>query len=82
MNDISKNDNSAGVSAYYDADYFEWQKDIGLFGGWANAHKFRASVSKEDTVVDFGCGGGFLLAHLECKRRIGIEPNPIAAEVD
>ena len=71
---------SAGTSAYYDAGYFDWQKHIGAFGGWANAYKFRKSISEDDTVIDFGCGGGFLLSHLVCKRRVGIEPNVSAAE--
>lgn len=70
----------AGVSEYYDSDYFEWQrKAVGAFGGWANAPKFSASVKPTDTVVDFGCGGGFLLDNLNCARKIGIEPNPSAA---
>ena len=71
---------STGASDYYDADYFNWQKNIGAFGGWANSYKFKDSVSQNDTVIDFGCGGGFLLKSLDCKERIGIEPNPSAAE--
>ncbi|CAN0620345.1 conserved protein of unknown function [Burkholderia multivorans] len=74
------NDKLAGASSYYDADYFNWQKNIGAFGGWANSFKFIKTISPEDTVIDFGCGGGFLLKNLRCKRRIGIEPNPSAAE--
>lgn len=77
---MTTSDNPAGVSDYYDANYFDWQKTIGAFGGWANSYKFKNSISKGDTVVDFGCGGGFLLKSLDCKRRIGIEPNPSAAE--
>jgi SAM-dependent methyltransferase len=69
-----------GVSDYYDAKYFEWQKTIGAVGGWANSYKFKKSISTIDTVIDFGCGGGFLLANLDCDARIGIEPNPSAAE--
>jgi len=37
-------------------------------------------ISKEDVVLDFGCGGGFLLKNLDCKKRIGVEINPSAAE--
>jgi SAM-dependent methyltransferase len=73
-------DNSTSASSYYDADYFDWQKNIGAFGGWANAFKFKDSISPQDTVIDFGCGGGFLLKNLECKTKIGIEPNLSAAE--
>jgi SAM-dependent methyltransferase len=68
------------ASSYYDADYFNWQKNIGAFGGWANAFKFKNTVRPADTVIDFGCGGGFLLHNLNCATRIGIEPNPSAAE--
>jgi hypothetical protein len=66
------------ASSYYDADYFDWQKNIGAFGGWANSFKFKSSISKDDTVIDFGCGGGFLLNNLHCKNLIGIDPNQSA----
>lgn len=66
------------ASAHYNADYFEWQREHGRFGGWANVDKYRATVRPGDTVLDFGCGGGFLLANLECAARVGVEPNPAA----
>ncbi len=68
------------ASAHYDAKYFAWQQELGRFGGWANVDKFRHTVGKADKVLDFGCGGGFLLANLECVGRFGIEPNPAARE--
>src|SRR5580698_9304380 len=68
------------ASSYYDANYFNWQKDIGAFGGWANAFKFKKSVKPGDTVIDFGCGGGFLLQNLNGGTKIGIEPNAAAVE--
>jgi SAM-dependent methyltransferase len=71
----------ADVSDYYDSDYFNWQKNIGAFGAWANAYKFKGSIKSSDTVVDFGCGGGFLLNKLDCASRIGIDPNVSVAEV-
>lgn len=77
---MNKSENSSGASNYYGADYFDWQRNIGAFGGWANAYKFRETISKNDTVIDFGCGGGFLLKNLDCKIRIGIEPNQTAGE--
>ncbi|HKB59458.1 MAG TPA: class I SAM-dependent methyltransferase [Gallionellaceae bacterium] len=80
MNNAAKSVPSTGVSPHYDADYYAWQKEIGAFGGWANAYKFRKSIAPQDTVLDFGCGGGFLLKNLACGRRIGIEPNQAAAE--
>jgi SAM-dependent methyltransferase len=68
------------ASAHYDADYFAWQREMGRLGGWANVDKFRGTVRPEARVLDFGCGGGFLLANLNCANRIGIEPNPAARE--
>jgi SAM-dependent methyltransferase len=68
-----------GASAHYDQKYFDWYKDLGKFGGWANLTKFAEFIKLEDTVLDFGCGGGYLLQQLECARKIGVEVNPVAA---
>jgi len=67
------------ASAHYDAEYWGWQKQIGEFGGKANLHKFSRLIKESDCVIDFGCGGGYLLARLKCLKRIGIEPNRAAA---
>ena len=67
------------VSAHYDDDYFDWQSEAGEFGGWANQTKFIKYISKDDVVLDFGCGGGYLLKNLDCKKRYGVEINPAAA---
>jgi SAM-dependent methyltransferase len=77
---METNGTQTSASTYYDEKYFEWQRHIGTFGGYANSKKFINSIKQSDVVVDFGCGGGFLLNNLECGRRIGIEPNPSAAE--
>jgi SAM-dependent methyltransferase len=71
---------SDSISSHYDKAYFDWQAPIGEFGGWAEQTKFINYISSEDTVLDFGCGGGFLLKHLNCKKKVGIEVNPSAAE--
>ncbi len=73
-------DQRSEASTHYETGYFNWQKNLGMFGGWANAFKFKESVRPDDTVIDFGCGGGFLLQRLNCRERIGIEPNPAAAD--
>jgi len=69
---------SVRVSNHYNHHYWDWQKQIGVVGGWANRHKFERSINQKDLVVDFGCGGGYLLANLHCGKRIGIEPNDAA----
>lgn len=68
------------ISKHYDNDYFDWQSSIGEFGGWANITKFSQYISKGDVVLDFGCGGGFLLKRIDCKKRVGVEINKSAAE--
>lgn len=72
--------NNDRVSSHYDKAYFERQLPIGEFGGWANQTKFIEYISENDDVLDFGCGSGFLLKGLKCKRKIGIEINPSAME--
>ncbi len=64
---------------HYDKAYFDWQRDIGAFGGWAEHSKFAPYISPSDVVVDFGCGGGFVLSGIQCAKRIGIEINDEAA---
>jgi SAM-dependent methyltransferase len=68
------------ISAHYDDEYFTWQAPLGEFGGWANQSKFADYISKTSRVLDFGCGGGFLLKSIECSKRVGVEVNPTAAE--
>jgi SAM-dependent methyltransferase len=67
------------MSTPYDQKYFDWQAPIGEFGGWANIGKFAKYISSGSRVLDFGCGGGFLLKNIECSKRIGVEVNPAAA---
>lgn len=66
------------MKTHYDATYFDWQRPIGEFGGWANLTKFAPYISRSDDVLDFGCGGGFLLKNIRCRKRIGVEVNPDA----
>jgi hypothetical protein len=63
---------------HYDADYFSWQKNIGTFGGWANLTKFADYIKHTDNVLEFGAGGGYLLANVVCAAKIGVEINPSA----
>ena len=60
--------------------YFEYQDAAGELGARLDRWKFEQSVLPTDTVVDFGCGGGGLLAGLSAARKIGIEVNEPARE--
>lgn len=67
-----------GTVGYYDDKYFTWQAPLGEFGGRANLIKFRDYIKPDDNVIDYGCGGGYLLQQLHCKDRLGIEINDTA----
>jgi SAM-dependent methyltransferase len=58
--------------------YYGWQQHGADLGAQIDRFKFEPHVRPADTVVDFGCGGGAMLASLPAGRRIGVEPNPAA----
>jgi SAM-dependent methyltransferase len=60
--------------------YFGWQDEQGKVGARIDLFKFEEHVGPSDTVVDFGCGGGYLLELLPGAQRIGVEPNAVARE--
>lgn len=66
---------------HYSEKYFKWQGEIGEFGGWANLDKFLEYISEDQTIVDFGSGGGFLLRNIKCMEKLGIEINPSARKI-
>jgi SAM-dependent methyltransferase len=70
------------VSSHYlniqGAEYFAYQNSGQLQQGQIEARKFSRLVQATDTVLDFGCGSGSMLAALACARRIGVEVNPAA----
>ncbi len=74
-----------GASARYDGDqgeeYFAWQSAAGLQGAEWNSHFFSRWIRPTDDVLDFGCGGGFLLRVLPGARKVGVEINPHARKV-
>jgi ubiquinone/menaquinone biosynthesis C-methylase UbiE len=66
---------------HYDARYWEFQREIGKIGGILNKFKFEAEIQPTDTVLDFGCGGGYLLSNLQCAKKVGVEINPHARAI-
>lgn len=61
--------------AHYDEKYFEWQKEIGVIGGYLNKFKFEDHVKESDVLMDFGCGGGYLLKEFKNENKFGFEIN-------
>ncbi|MFP4522769.1 MAG: class I SAM-dependent methyltransferase [Fibrobacterota bacterium] len=62
----------------YGGEYYRWQKDLGTFGATSDYFKFASWIKKDYRIIDFGCGGGFLLSEIDCGEKIGIEINPEA----
>lgn len=67
-----------GGEGYYDEQYFGYQQRIGEFGGKIKADIFRPYIKEGMTVVEFGCGGGYLLNCIQAKVKMGIEINDAA----
>lgn len=59
-------------------EYFERQEASGNTQGSHNKHLWQPHILTEDEVLDFGCGGGFLLKVLDARKKIGVEINPHA----
>jgi SAM-dependent methyltransferase len=58
--------------------YYGWQAALGREGAILIAAFFEPYVREADRLIDFGCGGGFLLELLQAREKVGIEPNAIA----
>lgn len=67
-----------GGEEYYGAQYFEWQRRMGEFGGRIKKNMFESYIRPEMTVLEFGSGGGYLLKELKAKTKLGIEVNEVA----
>ena len=67
-------------TGHYNEAYFQRQSRNGEFAGRVNTATFQPHIRPQDTVIDFGCGGGYLLKNIVCSTRIGIEINTVAAE--
>lgn len=66
---------------HYDKKYYDYQRVIGEAGGRLNLVKFADLFKQKNiTVMDFGCGGGFLLSNIDVENKIGFEINPHAIE--
>ncbi len=75
---------TGSVGRYYvggqGAAYYEYQRHTGDLGATLNRWKFQDHIRPADVVVDFGCGGGGLLANLPGATKVGIDANPHARE--
>lgn len=71
-----------GASAHYEGQkgeaYFSAQAMTGKLGAEWNLKFWADHIHAEDSVLDFGCGGGYLLSVLPGKIKMGVEINPSA----
>jgi hypothetical protein len=63
---------------YYNETYFAFQKEQGIFASKIIKIFFQPYIKASDAVLDFGCGGGYLLNNLESRLKLGIEINSSA----
>ncbi len=61
--------------------YFSRQNPSGLAAARYNLWLFEPYISADDTILDFGCGGGHLLSALHARSKTGVELNPVARGV-
>jgi SAM-dependent methyltransferase len=61
--------------------YFAYQSRFADITAQLIARKFAKHIRPSDVVLDFGCGGGFVLKTITCRQRFGIEVNPLARQV-
>jgi SAM-dependent methyltransferase len=63
---------------HYSEEYFNWQSHVGTFGAIANKIKFEKLIKPNQKVLDFGCGGGYMLSSFQNIEKFGVEINDVA----
>jgi SAM-dependent methyltransferase len=63
---------------HYSEEYFNWQSHVGAFGAIANKIKFEKLIKSNQKVLDFGCGGGYMLSSFQNIEKFGVEINDVA----
>lgn len=80
MDNQTTQSKSRNNDTYYDKDYFADQQKVGIDNTFGVTKVFQKHISESDTVLDFGCGGGFLLSQISCTKKIGFDVNLVALE--
>ena len=63
---------------HYNKKYFTWQRKAGLYGAQQDMWMYEQFIKAEDKVLDFGCGGGYMLEKISCREKYGVDINPQA----
>lgn len=64
----------------YDLNYWNFQKSLGnnKYHRVYVSSKFQSKIKSTEKVLDFGCGGGYVLDSLNCAYKCGVEVNDSA----
>ncbi|OGK11887.1 hypothetical protein A2954_05905 [Candidatus Roizmanbacteria bacterium RIFCSPLOWO2_01_FULL_37_12] len=60
---------------YYNKKYFDVQKKAGMYGVQQDIWMYEPFIKNDDKVLDFGCGGGYMLERLNCGSKFGVDIN-------
>ena len=71
----------AEKNTHYDKSYFDKTFEHQRYAAYFDRLKFERFVGPSDRVIDFGCGGGYILSGLNVRDRAGVEINEAAAAV-
>jgi len=58
--------------------YFQRQSSAGILAAEFNKFIFAPYVTEQDDILEFGCGGGYMLYTLNAKSKVGVDINPAA----
>jgi SAM-dependent methyltransferase len=67
-------------NAHYNEHYFSFINDSSIYSSVIDRFKFENEVRPTDKLIDFGCGGGYMLSALQAAEKIGVEVNEVAAD--
>jgi SAM-dependent methyltransferase len=71
-----------GAAAKYLGDegelYFQRQSSAGILAAEFNKFVFAPHITEQDDILEFGCGGGYMLYALSARSKVGVDINPAA----
>src|SRR3972149_11171852 len=68
-------------NSHYQRKYFEWQKKAGIYGAQQDLWMYEDFIDANDTVLDFGCGGGYMIEKLKGSSKFGVDINSYARQI-
>ena len=63
------------TKSHYNKHYYKWQEKAGKYVAQQDVWMYQKYIHAKDVVLDFGCGGGYLLEKFNCKSKHGIDIN-------